>query len=119
MTIHDIASRLAAYCRQGDYETAQKELFADNAVSIEPVAHPPFDKETHGLQAIMEKGRVFEDMIVEKHSFRVSEPLLAESSFAFLHGMDLTMKDRGRVDMEELCVYTVKDGKIISEQFFM
>jgi len=29
------------------------------------------------------------------------------------------MKDKKRSDMAELCVYHVKDGKIISEQFFM
>jgi len=29
------------------------------------------------------------------------------------------MKERGHMDMTELCVYQVKDGKIISEQFFM
>jgi hypothetical protein len=29
------------------------------------------------------------------------------------------MKGRGRVKMEELCAYEVKDGKIVLEQFFM
>jgi hypothetical protein len=29
------------------------------------------------------------------------------------------MKGRGRVKLEEICAYEVKDGKIISEQFFL
>jgi len=33
--------------------------------------------------------------------------------------MDVTMKGQARSSFEELCVYRVKDGKIISEQFFM
>ena len=34
--------------------------------------------------------------------------------------MDVTMKGRGRMKMEEMCVYEVnKNGKIASEQFFM
>ncbi len=33
--------------------------------------------------------------------------------------MNVTMKDGGNMDMTELCVYGVKDGKIVSEQFFM
>jgi hypothetical protein len=33
--------------------------------------------------------------------------------------LDMTMKGQGRMDMAELCVYQVKDGKIISEQFFV
>jgi limonene-1,2-epoxide hydrolase len=33
--------------------------------------------------------------------------------------MDLTMKGQGRMQMSEVCVYEVKDDKIVSEQFFM
>jgi hypothetical protein len=32
--------------------------------------------------------------------------------------MDATFKGRGRVNMEEICVYQVKDGKVVREQFF-
>jgi hypothetical protein len=32
--------------------------------------------------------------------------------------MDVTMKGQGRMQMTELCVYVVKDGKIVSEQFY-
>jgi hypothetical protein len=33
--------------------------------------------------------------------------------------MEVTMKGRPKENWEEICVYTVKDGKIISEQFFI
>jgi hypothetical protein len=33
--------------------------------------------------------------------------------------LDMTMKGQGRTNMAELCVYQVKDGKIVAEQFFM
>lgn len=33
--------------------------------------------------------------------------------------MDCTMKGHPRVTVPELCVYKVKDGKIVSEEFFM
>jgi len=42
---------------------------------------------------------------------------VAGSSFACTMHMDVTMKGQGRMDMTELCVYQVKDGKIVSEQF--
>lgn len=32
--------------------------------------------------------------------------------------MDVTMKGQGREVMSELCVYEVKNGKVISEQFY-
>jgi len=33
--------------------------------------------------------------------------------------MNVTIKARGPMDITELCVYQVKDGKIVSEQFYM
>lgn len=115
MTTQQIADRLVELCRQGAWETAQEELYADNAVSIEPQASPAFDKETKGLQAIIEKGHKFESMVEQTHSLGASEPLVAGNSIAFVLTMDVTMKGRPRETWNELCVYKVKDGKIISE----
>ena len=49
----------------------------------------------------------------------VSEPLVAPNSFACTMHMNVVMKGQGPMDMTELCVYEVQDGKIISEEFFM
>lgn len=119
MTIQEIANRLAALCRQGDYQTAQQELYAADAVSIEPHETPAFAKETKGLPAINEKAEKWKNMVQETHSLDVSAPLIAGHSFACTMRMDITMKEMGRMTMTELCVYQVEDGKIISEQFFM
>ena len=119
MTTRQIADRLAELCRKGDFETAQRELFAEDAVSIEPHATPQFEKETKGLQAIIAKGEKFQSMVEEMHGGEVSEPVVADNSFAISMMMDVTMKEMGRMKMTELCVYQVKDGKVISEQFFM
>ncbi len=119
MTTPQIAARLAELCRQGQFETAQKELFANDAISIEPFPSPDFDKETKGLEAIILKGHKFESMVEEMHSMTVSDPLTAGNSFALIMGMDVKMKGRDRMNMSELCVYEVKDGKIVSETFLM
>jgi hypothetical protein len=119
MTTVEIANRLAELCRGAKWEQAQKELFANDAVSIEPYATPAFDKETKGLDAIIEKGHKFDQMVEELHRVDASEPVVAGNAIAFKLVMDITMKERGRETWEELCVYTVKDGKIISEQFFL
>lgn len=119
MTTQEIANRLAELCREGQFEIAQKELFADDAVSIEPYETPAFAKETKGLNAIIEKGHKWESMVEEMHGGTVSEPLIAGNSFAVVMDMDITMKEQERMQMSELCVYVVKDGKIVSEQFFM
>ena len=78
-----------------------------------------FRSETKGLKAILEKGRKFDSMVERVHKIEVSDPLIVENSIAFTLGMDITMKGKGRMNAPELCVYQVKDGKIISEQFFV
>jgi len=120
MSTQQIASRLADLCNQGEFEAAQKELFADDAVSIEPQPGPDFPKETKGLKAIIEKGHKWETMIEQVHGCSASKPLVAGNAIAMTLSMDVTMKGRGRMKLEEVCVYEVnKDGKIASEQFFM
>ncbi|MEP6845787.1 MAG: nuclear transport factor 2 family protein [Panacibacter sp.] len=119
MTTNEIANRLVALCKQGDFDAAQSQLFAEDAISIEPYSTPDFQKETKGVQAIKEKGDKWRNMVQETHHMEVSEPLIATNSFACTMRMHITMKQHGEMDMKELCVYTVKDGKIVSEQFFM
>lgn len=119
MKTQEIAQRLVALCREVKWEQAQKELYAENAVSIEPHATPLFPKETRGLPAILEKGKKFAGMIETLHATSVSDPVVAGSSFACTAQLDVTMKGQGRMNMTELCVYEVKDGKIVSEQFHL
>lgn len=119
MKTDEIAQRLVALCREGKYEAAQQELYANDVVSIEPHATPIFAKETRGLPAILEKGRKFVAMIEKLHANKVSEPLVVGSAFACTMTIDATMKGQGRMTMTELCVYEVKNAKITSEQFYM
>lgn len=119
MTTKDTADRLVELCRKGDFATAQSELFADDAVSIEQHSTSDFGKETKGKQAIKEKGEKWNSMVEKVHSMEVSDPVIAANSFACTLRMHVAMKEQGDMDMTELCVYTVKDGKITSEQFFM
>ena len=117
MTTKEIADKLVAHCRKAAWEAAQRELYAETAVSIEPHATPNFAQETTGLPAILEKGRKFDAMVEKMHSLTVSEPLVAGNAFTCLMSMDVTMKGAGRMQMAEICLYQVKDGKIVSESF--
>ena len=119
MTTQEIAKALVGHCRKAEWEGAQKALYAKDAKSIEPYATPEFEKEITGLDAIIKKGHKFEAMVEKAHSVEASEPLVAGDTIAFTLTMDVTMKGKGRMKMPELCVYQVKDGKIISEQFFV
>ena len=118
MTTKAIAKQLVALCRKAQWETAQKKLFAVNATSTEAEAVPGADKETKGRKAIIAKGKNFSAGIEKLHSLKVSEPLVADDGFACTMSIDMTMKGQGRMKMSEVCVYVVKKGKIVSEQFF-
>ncbi len=44
MTTQEIANRLVELCRQGDFKTAQEELLAEDAMSIEQEPALPLRK---------------------------------------------------------------------------
>jgi hypothetical protein len=119
MTTKEIASRLVDLVRKGEFEKAQQELYAQDAVSMEPIETPEFEKETRGLKAIFEKGQKFNNLVETMHAIRVSDPLVAGNTIACTMTMDVTMKGRERATYDQLCVYQVKDGRVISEQFFV
>jgi len=78
----EIARRLVALCREQKWEIAQRELYADDAISREPHSSPTAEQKTKGLPGIIEKGRKFVDGIETLHSLEISDPVVAESSFA-------------------------------------
>ena len=116
MTTQEIAERLVELCRTGQYGEAQKELYADNAVSIEPAGSP--NEKVEGLEGIIRKGEEFSNMIEQTFGGEVSDPLVAGNYFSVRMSMDVQFKGMGRIQMEEICVYEVNDGKIVLEQFY-
>lgn len=118
MTTQQIAERLAELCKANEFEKAQIELYADDVISIEPVATEQFPKETKGKDAVLTKIRKFNEGVEESYGNTVSTPLVAGNAIAFTLAMDVKMKGQERMSMGEICVYEVKDGKVISEQFF-
>ena len=119
MSTESVAKRLVAMCRHGQFEEAQHELYAKDAVSIEPegMAQGPLGN-VKGLDAILEKGKRFQAGVTEMHGIEVSEPLVAGNWFSIAMTLDVTMKEYGRVTMQEICVYHVKDDRVVQEQFF-
>jgi hypothetical protein len=119
MKIEPIANRLVELCRQGKFEQAQEELYASNAASLEPEGLPPCAPgDATGLAAIREKGRQFQAAIEAVHGVSVSEPVVAGNWFSVAMTLDVTYKGRGRTKLDEICLFRVRDGKIVREQFF-
>jgi hypothetical protein len=116
-TTQEVATRMNELFKENKWDEVQAELFADNAVSIEPETSQGL-KSVEGLDAIKKKGEEFNAMVEEMHGGWVTEPIVAGNFISFGMGMDVTFKGMGRTKMDEIAVYEVKDGKIVKEQFF-
>ncbi len=117
MNTTEMATRLVALCRQGDFASAQRELYSSDPVSLEP-AGGAGPREVRGLAALAEKEKMF-GRTFEVHGCNVSDPLVADAFFSCTMTVDVTERKSGaRFPLNELCVYEVRDGKIVKEQFF-
>lgn len=116
MSTNEVAQKLIGYCRQGKFEEAVKDLYANDVVSIEPDGAP--DREVKGLEGVIAKGQQFLEMVEEFHGMEVSDPIVADKYFSCSMKMDLTFKGAPRNTMEEVCLYHVENGKIVREEFF-
>lgn len=117
MTTLEVAKKLVTLCREGKPEVAIRELFADDAISIEAddLMVPKFTK---GKQAIIEKINLYHSILEAFYGQEISEPIVGGTYFSVSWMVDATFKGRGREQLTEICVYNVSKGKIVSEQFF-
>ncbi len=111
-----VADKLIALCRAGKNAEALKTLYADDCVGIE--AAPAHYHETHGLNNIIENSKKYVENTISVNKLVITEPTIIGNYFAFGYAHDITTKDRGRHIERELCVYEVKAGKVVRENFF-
>lgn len=116
MNTQEISNKLIELVQKGQFEDAQKELFHQDILSIEPKSSQIPD--TKGLDNILEKGRKFRESVEEFHDLFVSQAIISNDFFVIRLKVELTFKGQGRTVMDELIIYKVEDGKIVLEQFF-
>ena len=118
MTTMEIANQFVALCRDGKESEAQDLLYAPDAVSIEAGAPPGGSPEMSGLAAIRGKGEWWYANH-EVHQITITGPWPNDDRFIVGFKIDVTQKASGqRFEMDEMALYTVRDGKIIREEFF-
>lgn len=123
MTTQEIANRLVAMNRENLHMEIYEELYTEDVLSVENWGER---MESKGLEAIKAKGDMWMASIEEIHEMKVSEPLVADKSFAVTFYMDVSHKEgnelgipAGRSAMTEMAIYHVnEDGKIYHEEFF-
>jgi len=117
MTTQEIAIRFNELAQQEKWFEIQDEFFADNVKSIDPPNSPYFGY-AEGKAAVRKKGEDFVSRITEVHKLYTSEPIVTANHFAVTREKDLTVKGHGRIQINEIMLYEVKDGQIVLEQFF-
>ena len=117
MTTQQVAARFNELARQEKWFEIQDEFFADNVKSIDP-RHSPYFGYAEGKSAVRQKGEDFVKRIEAVHRAYTSEPIVGGDHFAVGRETDITVQGFGRIQINQIMLYEVKDGQIISEQFF-
>ena len=117
MSTQEVANKLVRLCREGQWEQAVMELYSPNIISEEPEGVP--NRIVSGFKALAEKGKAFQSKIEKINSSFISDPIVAENFFSITMKMNVNMHGVPTpIDMDEVCVYTVNNGKVVKEQFF-
>ena len=117
MTTQEVAARFNELAQQEKWFEIQEELFADNVRSIDP-ENSPYLGYAEGKAAVRKKGEEFVRKIRDFHGAYTSQPVMGGNHFAVGRSMEITAEGFGRIKMEEIMLYEVKDGQIVLEQFF-
>lgn len=116
----ETANKLVANCREGREMQGLDELYDANAVSVEAAPmQEGGEAEMRGVDAIKGKHEWWNSAF-EVHSANVEGPFFhGPDRFGVIFDIDATNREsKRREPIRELGVYTVRDGKIIREEFF-
>jgi len=117
LTTREVAARFQELARQEKWFEIQDEFFAENVRSIDP-SHSPYFGYAEGKAAVRKKGEDFVSRIEAVHGASTTEPLVTGNHFSVGREIDITVRPHGRIQISQIMLYEVKDGQIISEQFF-
>ncbi len=116
MTTKEVAAKFYAYMQQGAFDTIYTELYSPDIISEET---PGSDWAiARGMKELHEKGNKWREITEEMYGGTTAEPVVAGNYFTCYMTMDFKPKDGERTTMEEIGLYKVENGKIVSEKFF-
>jgi SnoaL-like domain len=117
MNTEQVAQKVVELTRKQAWHEALDTLYAKDIVSVEARAMDGGSSETRGIDGVRGKTDWWlQNMQV--HSVKVSGPFVAHDRFVVQYDIDVTDKNsKKRMQLSEVGVYTVKDGKIVCEEF--
>ena len=116
MNAFEVGKKLVELCKQGKNVEAMQTLYSPDIVSVEAMDGP--SRESRGIDAVLAKGKGWSEAHTV-HSSEVEGPWPNGDRFVVRFSYDVTNKPSNRrFTMDEAALFTVKDGKIVREEFF-
>lgn len=118
MSTLETGKKLVELCKQQKNLEAIDSLYSQDIVSIESKPFEGLSAKMRGIDAIRQKNiRWFETQKINSSS--VEGPFVHGDRFSVNFKTNVTNKDDGRTqDLQEVGLYTVKQDKIVKEEFF-
>lgn len=123
MNAMEIGNELVALCQRGEHLKAIDQFYSPEIVSEEAMempempGSPKMPRVMTGLAAVRGKSEWWLSTH-EIHASQAEGPFVGWNKFTVYFSMDVTFKPTAkRMKMTEVGVYTVKDGKIVHEEF--
>jgi hypothetical protein len=117
MSTQEVAERVVELVRQQAWYKALDTLYDKDIVSVEASASEGESAEKRGIDQV--RGKIDWWLnAMEVHSFIAKGPFVAHDRFVVQYDADVTEKNsKKRFQLSEVGVYTVKNGKIVREEF--
>jgi len=117
MKTEEVAKKVVELVRKQAWYEAIDTLYDKDIVSVEAFSMGGGPTETRGKEGV--RGKIdWWVNAMEVHSFKAGEPFVAQDRFVIQYDADVTEKEsKQRRQMSEVGVYTVKNGKIVREEF--
>lgn len=121
LTALEVGRKIVSLCNANKFKEAHETLYADDVVSVEAGGPPGQDPKSVGLKAVLAKSEWWTTNHTV-HSTNVTGPWPHGDRVICIFKMDVTPKvgpmANKRFTMEEAALYTVKNGKVVHEEFF-
>jgi hypothetical protein len=117
MSTEEVAKKVVELVRKQAWYEALDALYDNDIVSVEAYSAGGGPTETRGKEGV--RGKIdWWVNAMEIHSFDASEPFVGNDRFVVQYDADVTDKSsKARRQLSEVGVYTVKNGRIVREEF--
>jgi hypothetical protein len=117
MSTQEVAEKVVELVRQQAWYKALDTLYDKDIVSVEASASEGESAEKRGIDHV--RGKIDWWLnAMEVHSFTAKGPFVAHDRFVVQYDADVTEKNsKKRFQLSEVGVYTMKNGKIVREEF--